>query len=92
MSFWGANNFTVVRELFKKNVWNFESRIRQNWGLCEIFASYQVPTNDSNVEIVASDVANLTSNSSDLTVEDVVYTSMVLENIASISSITEQVC
>lgn len=49
-----------------------------------------VPTNDSNVEIVASDVANLTSNSSDLTVEDVVFTSMVLENVASISSISEQ--
>lgn len=57
-----------------------------------MFASYQVPTNDSNVELVASDVANLTSNSSNLTVEDVVYTSMVLENIASISSISEQVC
>lgn len=57
-----------------------------------MFASYQVPTNDSNVEIVASDVANLTSNSSDLTVEDVVFTSMVLENVASISSISEQVC
>lgn len=57
-----------------------------------MFASYQVPTNDSNVEIVASDVANLTSNSSDLTVEDVVFMSMVLENVASISSISEQVC
>lgn len=50
----------------------------------------KVPTNNSNVEIVASDLANLTRNSSDLTVEDVVYTSMVLENIASISSISEQ--
>ncbi|XP_022326973.2 adhesion G-protein coupled receptor G7-like isoform X2 [Crassostrea virginica] len=49
----------------------------------------QVSTNGRNVQHVAADVANLTSSAGNLTVQDVVYTSVVLQNIARIPNVTE---
>lgn len=52
----------------------------------------KVSTNGSNVQHVAANVANLTSSAGNLTVQDVVYTSVVLQNIARIPNVTELVC
>ncbi|XP_061169878.1 adhesion G-protein coupled receptor G4-like [Saccostrea echinata] len=50
----------------------------------------EISANMSNLENIASDVSNLTANSSALTVQDVVYTSIILQNVASIPIISQK--
>ncbi|XP_062611810.1 adhesion G-protein coupled receptor G4-like, partial [Saccostrea cucullata] len=51
----------------------------------------EISANISNLENIALDVSNLTANSSALTVQDVVYTSIILQNVASIPTISQKI-
>ncbi|XP_048773926.2 uncharacterized protein LOC125679062 isoform X2 [Ostrea edulis] len=50
----------------------------------------EISLDTSNIESIAADVANHTSNSSELDVPDVVYIAVILQNIAKIPSISVQ--
>ena len=55
--------------------------------MCDV----QMPVNETNVQDVASSVANLTSDPSILTPVDLVHTATILEDITSVPHLNEEV-